>query len=84
MALATVITAVTDRKERESRRWNECRNREPHLSAFYTTKGIGGPDLGLWTSYETTERHCRNIKIQSTQRPGANPSRFCRPVVQFK
>jgi two-component system sporulation sensor kinase C len=44
--------------------------------AFYTTKGIGGTGLGLWISCEIIERHRGNIRVKSTQRPGASGTVF--------
>ena len=44
--------------------------------AFYTTKGIGGTGLGLWISGEIVERHRGNIRVRSTQRPGASGTVF--------
>ena len=44
--------------------------------AFYTTKGIGGTGLGLWISCEIVERHRGNIRVRSTQRPGASGTVF--------
>ena len=44
--------------------------------AFFTTKGIGGTGLGLWISCEIVERHLGNLKVRSTQRPGASGTVF--------
>ena len=44
--------------------------------AFYTAKGIGGTGLGLWISCEIIERHRGNLKVRSTQRPGASRTVF--------
>ncbi|HEX4321779.1 MAG TPA: HAMP domain-containing sensor histidine kinase [Acidobacteriaceae bacterium] len=40
------------------------------FEAFFSTKGLGGVGLGLWTSAEIMKRHQGRISIRSSQRKG--------------
>lgn len=40
------------------------------FEAFFSTKGIGGIGLGLWSSADITQRHQGRISIRSSQRKG--------------
>ena len=35
------------------------------FDAFYTTKGVGGTDLGLWVSKKIIERHAGRVHLRS-------------------
>ena len=43
---------------------------------FFTTKGLAGTGLGLWLSREIVTRHEGNLRIRSSQKPGASGTVF--------
>ena len=46
------------------------------FNASYTTKGIGGTDLGLWISKEIVVRHRGKLSVRSSQALGRSGTVF--------